>query len=58
MTLGGGVKGISPNPVSNGTLKGSSELETMRFTLRKAWNGAAASENYGGRAPAATPFVS
>jgi hypothetical protein len=55
-TLGGGVKGISPHPVSNGTLKGSSELETMRFTLRKAWNGAAAGENLGGRVPAATPF--
>jgi hypothetical protein len=55
-TLGGGVKGIAPRPVSNGTLKGSSELETMRFTLRKAWNGAAASQNLGGRAPAATPF--
>ena len=55
-SLGGGVKGISPHPVSNGTLKGSSELETMRFTLRKAWNGLAASERYNGLAPAATPF--
>lgn len=55
-SLGGGVKGISPHPVSNGTLKGSSELETLRFTLRKAWNGLAASERYNGRAPAATPF--
>lgn len=55
-TLGGGVKGIAPTPVINGTLKGSSELETMRFTLRKAWNGLAASESYNGRAPAATPF--
>ena len=54
--LGGGVKGISPHPVSNGTLKGSSELETIRFTLRKAWNGSAASEKWGGHAPAATPF--
>jgi hypothetical protein len=55
-SLGMGLKGISPNPVSNGTLKGSSELETIRFTLRKAWNGSAASKNYNGRAPAATPF--
>ena len=54
--LGGGVKGISPHPVSNGTLKGSSELETIRFTLRNAWNGSAASEKWGGHAPAATPF--
>ena len=54
--LGGGLKGISPHPVSNGTLKGSSELETIRFTLRKAWNGSAASEKWGGHAPAATPF--
>jgi len=52
----GGLKGISPHPVSNGTLKGSSELETIRFTLRKGWNGTAASKNYNGRAPAATPF--
>ena len=51
-SLGGGVKGISPHPVSNGTLKGSSELETTRFTLRNAWNGLAASKNYGGRADA------
>jgi hypothetical protein len=55
-TLGGGLIGVSPHPVSNGTLKGSSELETMRFTLRKAWNGAAAAEKLGGRVPAATPF--
>ena len=55
-SLGGGVKGISPHPVSNGTMKGSSELETMRFMLRKAWNGSAASEKWRGRAPAATPF--
>ena len=55
-SLGGGVNGISPKPISNGTMKGSSELETMRFTLRKAWNGLAASERYGGQAPAATPF--
>ena len=27
--LGGGLKGISPHPVSNGTLKGSSELHTV-----------------------------
>lgn len=52
----GGLKGISPHPVSNGTLKGSSELESMRFTLRKAWNGPSAAQNYGGRVPAATPF--
>lgn len=52
----GGLKGISPHPVSNGTLKGSSELETIRFTLRNAWNGAAASKKYNGIAPAATPF--
>ena len=56
MTLGSGVKGISPHPVSNGTMKGSSELETLRFTLRNAWNGAAASKKYNGVAPAATPF--
>lgn len=55
-TLGGGLNGISPHPVSNGTMKGSSELESMRFILRKAWNGSAASKKYGGRAPAATPF--
>jgi hypothetical protein len=55
-TLGFGLKGISPNPVSNGTMKGSSELETLRFSLRKAWNGSAASEKLGDRAPAATPF--
>jgi hypothetical protein len=55
-TLGGGVKGIAPRPVTNGTLKGSSELETARFTLRKAWNGPSAARNYGGRVPAATPF--
>jgi hypothetical protein len=55
-TLGGGLNGISPHPVSNGTLKGSSELETIRFTLRNAWNGAAASKKYNGIAPAATPF--
>jgi hypothetical protein len=55
-SLGGGVKGISPGPISNGTMKGSSELETTRFTLRNAWNGLAASKKYGGRAPAATPF--
>lgn len=52
----GGVKGVSPHPVSNGTLKGSSELESLRFTLRKAWNGTAASKKYNGLAPAATPF--
>jgi hypothetical protein len=55
-SLGGGLKGISPGPISNGTMKGSSELETTRFTLRNAWNGLAASKKYGGRAPAATPF--
>ena len=55
-SLGGGVNGISPKPISNGTMKGSSELETTRFSLRKAWNGLAASERYGGQAPAATPF--
>jgi len=55
-SLGGGVKGVSPHPVSNGTLKGSSELETTRFMLRNAWNGLAASKKYGGRVPAATPF--
>jgi hypothetical protein len=55
-TLGGGVRGIAPHPVSNGTMKGSSEHESVRFILRKAWNGLAASKNVNGRAPAATPF--
>jgi hypothetical protein len=55
-SLGGGVKGLSPHPISNGTMKGSSEYETTRFTLRKAWNGLAASKNINGMAPAATPF--
>ena len=55
-TLGGGIKGIAPRPVINGTMHGSSEYETVRFTLRNAWNGKAATKNYNGRAPAATPF--
>ena len=55
-SLGGGMRGIAPPPVSNGTLKGSSEHETTRFLLRNAWNGLAASKNIGGRPPAATPF--
>jgi len=55
-TLGGGMHGIAPSPVSNGTMKGSSEHESVRFILRKAWNGLAASKNVNGRAPAATPF--
>jgi hypothetical protein len=55
-SLGGGFRGIAPPPISNGTMKGSSEYETTRFVLRKAWNGLAASKNVNGRAPAATPF--
>lgn len=54
--LGGGIKGIAPRPVRSGTMNGSSEFETVRFSLRKAWNGKAASENINGYAPAATPF--
>jgi hypothetical protein len=55
-SLGGGFRGIAPRPVTNGTMKGSSEHETTRFVLRKAWNGLAASKNVNGRPPAATPF--
>lgn len=54
--LGGGIKGVAPRPVSSGTMHGSSEYETVRFTLRQAWNGKAATKNYNGHAPAATPF--
>lgn len=55
-TLGGGLRGIAPHPTSNGTMKGSSEHESVRFILRNAWNGKAASKNINGYAPAATPF--
>lgn len=55
-TLGGGMRGIAPRPISNGTMKGSSEHESVRFILRKAWNGLAASKHVNGHAPAATPF--
>lgn len=54
--LGGGFKGIAPRPVSSGTMQGSSEYETVRFNLRKAWNGKAATNNYNGYRPAMTPF--
>jgi hypothetical protein len=55
-SLGGGIHGVAPKPISNGTMKGSSEFETERFILRKAWNGLAATKNVNGRIPAATPF--
>ncbi len=56
ITLGGGLRGIAPHPTSNGTMKGSSEHESVRFILRKAWNGGAASNNIKGYVRAATPF--
>ena len=40
----------------NDSMNKSSEGETLRMTLRRAWNGAAASGRINGVAPAATPF--
>lgn len=58
-----GYPGIAPKLVGGGAnsnsgsgMEGGSARETMRFTLRQAWNGKAASGTVNGITVAATPF--
>lgn len=58
-----GFKGIAPRLVGGGAntdsgtgMNGGSTRERMRFTLRQAWNGKAASGNFNGVKVAVTPF--
>jgi hypothetical protein len=57
------IQGIAPKLVGGGAnsnsgsgMEGGSARETMRFTLRQAWNGKAASGTVNGIKVAATPF--
>lgn len=50
------VQALRMTMYHNDSMNKSSEGETLRMTLRRAWNGAAASGKVNGVSPAATPF--
>ena len=50
------VQALRMTMYHNDSMNKSSEGETLRMTLRRAWNGAAASGRVNGVRPAATPF--